>query len=438
MPKCRRRAMHGGRMADARNDTHGVAERLIDPEKEKEQASPPAQRQRVRRSKAETALLIRDAYYNPETGYVGAQKLHRRLKKDGVTMREVKEFLGNQEVVQVNRKQTDTGSFVPMYPLQQIQIDLIFIKNQQLNNATYAMTAIDVFSKKATVALMARKDAPSDLKALKTVLERLGTPDQIMTDEGSEFNNNLVRDYLKEKKVELILTLNHAPFVERFNRTLKEMLDKHLQTTKTKTITNVLPQVVRNYNSSYHRAIGMAPNEVTEETEREAWMRMDDRARKRHRMRVNVGDKVRVLLKKKAFAKGFKPQWTDAIHTVEKKEGRYFHVDGMPRRYLRAALQKVGASVDAPKIEADLTGTLEGRLKQMGQRLPRDRTTHRAKEVELAGIPDALPDDPRLKVPTALSTRAQKKKAQEKKARPAPDYGKVGRQNILTGKRRRG
>ena len=310
-----------------------------------------------------TTQLIRDAYYNPETGYVGAQKLHRRLKKEGVTMREVKTFLANQEVVQVNRKQTDTGSFVPMWPLQQIQIDLIFIKNKGLNNASYAMTAIDVFTKKAGVELMKNKDAESSVEAMTVLLGKLGTPDEIMTDEGSEFNNHLMKEYLEKKGVELILTLNHAPFVERFNRTLKEMLSKHLQATNTKTITTALPKVVRNYNTSYHRAIGMAPNEVTKDTEREAWTRMDDRAKKRHRVRVWKGDKVRVLVKKKAFDKGYKPQWTKKIHTVERREGRYFHVDGLDRKYLRAALQKVGTDVEAPTIEADLEGTLEGRLK---------------------------------------------------------------------------
>ena len=355
--------MYGGRMADTRsNNTQGQAERLIDPVKEKEQAAEaqPAEQEQ----KADTVRLIRDAYYNPETGYVGARKLHRRLKKQGVTLREIQSFLKNQEVVQVNRKQTDTGSFVPMWHLQQIQIDLIYIKNQGLNNASYGMTAIDVFTKRAAVELMKKRDAPSSLAALKVVLERLGTPDEIMTDEGSEFNNKLVRAHLKDIGVELILTLNHAPFVERFNRTLKEMLSKYLQATKTKTITNALPKVVANYNSSYHRAIGMAPDEVTEETQREAWTRMDDRARKRHRVAVRVGDRVRVLQKKKAFNKGYTPQWTKTIHTVEKRVGRYYMVDGLDRKYLRAALQRVGEDVHEAEIEGDLEGTLEGRLKK--------------------------------------------------------------------------
>jgi hypothetical protein len=334
------------------------------------------------KGKSDTTQLIKDAFYNPLTGYVGAQKLHKRLKKEGVTMREIESFMKKQEVVQVNRKQTDTGSFVPMWPLQQIQIDLIYIKNKGLNKASYAMTAIDVFTKRAEVALMKKRDAASSLEALKAILKSLGTPDEIMTDEGSEFNNATVKAHLKGEGIELILTLNHAPFVERFNRTLKEMLSKYLQATKTKTITNALPKVVSNYNSSYHRAIGMAPNEVNKDTEREAWLRMDDRAKKRHRVRVRVGDKVRVLQKKKAHDKGYKPQWTNAIHTVQKREGRYYVVNDMPRKYLRAALQKVGKSVDAPAIEADLKGTLEGRLKaglvKRKKRPPRETRAERA------------------------------------------------------------
>lgn len=172
--------------------------------------------------KASKLQLIKDAFYDPETGYVGAQKLHRRLKKHGVTHKEVQAFLSEQEVVQVNRKRTDTGSFVPMWPLQQIQIDLIYIKNPGLNKFSYAMTGIDVFSKRADVVLMKKKNKEASVAAMKEMLKRLGTPGEVLTDEGSEFNNRLLRKYLEEEGVELILTLNHAPFAERFNRTLKE------------------------------------------------------------------------------------------------------------------------------------------------------------------------------------------------------------------------
>jgi hypothetical protein len=58
--------------------------------------------------------LIFDTYYNPETGYSGAQKLYERLKNQGVTMKDVQEFLKTQHVVQVNKKNTGKlGSFVP-------------------------------------------------------------------------------------------------------------------------------------------------------------------------------------------------------------------------------------------------------------------------------------------------------------------------------------
>ena len=57
---------------------------------------------------------------------------------------------------------------------------------------------------------------------------------------------------MSDNNIEIIFTLGHAPMVERFNRTLKELLNKYLQSTNSKTITNVLPKILNNYNSSYH------------------------------------------------------------------------------------------------------------------------------------------------------------------------------------------
>ena len=56
---------------------------------------------------------------------------------------------------------------------------------------------------------------------------------------------------MKENKIEVIFSLTHAPMVERLNRTIKELLEKYLQATGTKTITNVLPKIIKNYNNSY-------------------------------------------------------------------------------------------------------------------------------------------------------------------------------------------
>eukprot|EP00732_Lithocolla_globosa_P001718 Lithocolla_globosa_v1_NODE_925_length_3076_cov_153.246938.p1 type:complete len:340 gc:universal NODE_925_length_3076_cov_153.246938:2869-1850(-) len=317
--------------------------------------------------------LISNTFYDPISGYVGSKKLYERLKDKGVTLKEIKEWLANQEVVQVNTKSSGPlGSFIPNYPLQQFQIDLVYIENKGLNKASYALTCIDTFSKMADVELMRNKTMDETVRAMKEIFRGMGIPEQIYCDEGSEFNNYKFRALCKENEIELILTLKHATFIERFNRTLKEMISKYLQATKSKTITNILPKVVKNYNSSYHSTIEMAPDQVNKKNEHEVYNNILEKATIKNRPILRVGDKVRVQLKSKSFQKGYSPKWSKTIHTVEKKDGRYYIVNDDKRKYLRAYLQKVHEA-NAPTIDADLQGTREGYLKALAKK-PRTRS----------------------------------------------------------------
>ena len=310
--------------------------------------------------------LILDYYYSPDTGFIGVRKLYEKLKQvePMITMKEIKEVLNRQEIVQVTQKKNKTGSFVPTHIKQEFQIDIIYLDHPNLNEHKYALTAIDIFSKKATCVPMKRKDENETCRVFNIVLERLGTPEMVYADEGKEFDNTKFRNLLKDHKIELILTLTHAPVIERFNKTLKEMLQKYLVASKSKTITNVLPRILKNYNDSYHRSIKMTPNEVIEANSREVHQNLLDVSNRIHREPLRVGDKVRTQKKAKTGDKMYKPQWSTVTHTIESKDthGRYT-LDGVKRKYLRAHLMKVG-EVQTQKVEADIENTKEGRLKK--------------------------------------------------------------------------
>src|SRR5437879_3187966 len=96
---------------------------------------------------------------------------------------------------------------------------------------------------------------------MEQIVKRMGIPKYVYCDEGSEFNNDQFKKLMDKHGIELIFTLRHATIVERLNRTIKEMLYKYLQSTIQKR-SHVLPKILKNYNNSYHRIIGMAPNEV--------------------------------------------------------------------------------------------------------------------------------------------------------------------------------
>ena len=56
---------------------------------------------------------------------------------------------------------------------------------------------------------------------------------------------------------------NKASIMERFNRTFKERMYRYFIVAKTLRYEGVLQLLVRGYNASKHRSIGMAPKDVT-------------------------------------------------------------------------------------------------------------------------------------------------------------------------------
>jgi hypothetical protein len=307
--------------------------------------------------------LIKRFFYNPESGYIGINKLYYKLKDKGITKADIKKVLEKQEVVQVNKKNVGKHrSFVAPYPKYQYQIDLIYLENTHLNKASYGLTMIDIFSRKGDIELLKKRDTPNVLSAFNKLIERMGVPEFIYSDEGSEFISTEFKQLLKKLNINQILTLSHAPFAERFNRTIKEMLDKYLQSTNSKTITNILPKVIKNYNNSFHRSIGMTPNEVNKTNQDAIYLKLSLKANTEEHPKLNKGDRVRVRLKSTSFEKGYKPKWSKTTYIIQDKEkDGVYTIEGLTRKYLRSFIQKIG-EVQAPIIAPDNLGTLEGTL----------------------------------------------------------------------------
>ena len=88
----------------------------------------------------------------------------------------------------------------------------------------------------------------------------------MQTDAGTEFINKKTQELLKQNKIEWFQSQNEtkAQIVERFNRTLKDRMYKYFTANNTKRWIDVLPDLVHNYNNSYHRSIKMTPVQARE------------------------------------------------------------------------------------------------------------------------------------------------------------------------------
>ena len=97
------------------------------------------------------------------------------------------------------------------------------------------------------------------------------------------------------------------PFVpERFIRTFKNKIFKHMTAASKNIYFDVLDDIVDKYNNTVHRTIKMKPVDVTSDSYAE--YNEDSNATKR---KFKVGDLVRILKYKNIFAKGYTNNWSE-------------------------------------------------------------------------------------------------------------------------------
>ena len=96
---------------------------------------------------------IRDLYYDPEQGLTNIDDMHRKLKKDGITKAEIKEFLNKQNVYQLHKRPTRIRHYFPIHAShenQLMQIDLADFSDisGSNNGIKYILSGIDVLQEK--------------------------------------------------------------------------------------------------------------------------------------------------------------------------------------------------------------------------------------------------------------------------------------------------
>ena len=86
-------------------------------------------------------------------------------------------------------------------------------------------------------------------------------------DKGSEFYNNSFKKWLQNKNIVMYLTHHERKSVvaERFTRTLKNTIYKHMTSISKNVYINKLDDIVNEYNNTYHRTIKVKPVDVKEQ-----------------------------------------------------------------------------------------------------------------------------------------------------------------------------
>jgi hypothetical protein len=347
--------------------------------------------------------LLQNLYNDASLGLTTGQKLYNHLKSNGetgYTLSKINEFLKSLEVNQVLTKRRGNISFVAEGPLEQFQIDLVYMPKSWFNNGfKYIFCCVDVFSKKADMIPLKDREQTTTTKAFEKILNNLGIPKTIYSDQGSEFKNASFQKLLDKHNIQIIFALGHASFVESFNKTMKNRMMKYMKLKNTDNWSKIVSPVLDAYNNSPHSTTKIAPNKVNKENEIQVLMNISKRAKKGTYPKLEVGDNVRVPVIHKQ-KKGYKDSFSMEIHKLEDKNRGLYTVDGSihPRKDLQLVKgnvikaptktkaqqkqydiqDKVGKSLNNPEVK-DLVGIKT--KKQTKEILNSERKT-RAQTVE--------------------------------------------------------
>ena len=131
----------------------------------------------------------------------------------------------------------------------------------------YLLCVIDFFSRYAWVVGLKDKKGVGIVNRFQKILNSSKRkPNKIWVDHGSEFYNNVFKTFLKNNDIEMYSTHNEGKSVvaERFIRTLKNKIYKHMTTVGKNVYFDVLEDIVNKYNNTYHNSIKMKPEDVTD------------------------------------------------------------------------------------------------------------------------------------------------------------------------------
>ena len=214
------------------------------------------------------------------------------------------------------------NSYVAPHALHELQLDLaIFTDSTKDNDGyKYAFVAIDIFSKYMWAIPIRDKKPQESIRAFNEVLDKIGTPQQIMSDREGAWESTEFVKLLNQHKINHIISSSPPPFSERAVQELKNMIHTRLDgldLEKEKWV-ELLPAVLKKYNSRVHGITGMSPNDARkDENNIQIYLNIRKHAQyKRSYPKLSVGDLVRTYVKAGSFKKGYNSSWSKDVFKV--------------------------------------------------------------------------------------------------------------------------
>ena len=277
--------------------------------------------------------VMKDVYYDPasEGCFGGKNRLKQGVYNSSgpvLNDREVDQWLAGEDTYTLHKpaRINYPRNRVMVYGIdEQFQADLVDMSMYEEFNDGYKfmLTCIDIFSKYAWCIPLKNKSGPVVTKAFASILAQGRKPMKLQTDRGGEFFNKFFSTLTSKEGIHHFATGSElkASVIERFNRTIKGHMWRYLTHINSKRYIEILQDLVKSYNNSYHRSIKMRPSEVCAKNEIDVYNNLyGEKPVKKQKtvFKYTVGDLVRISKTRGPFTKGYDENYTHEYFTITK------------------------------------------------------------------------------------------------------------------------
>ena len=270
---------------------------------------------------------LADVYYDPENP--AAYGSVNTLAKAAGSRREfVQEWLSGEAAYTKHRrvrKRLANDRIVVQGIDAQHSMDLADMQKyaNENNGVRFLLCVVDSLSKYAWVLpLLDKRPYTVSVALSKLYSKNKRVPKTVRSDRGTEFMGLQTQNLFKKLGIKHYTADNRtkAAISERFIRTLKEKIWRHFTATGRHKYVDVLQSLVKGYNHSVHRTIGMAPADVTVYNGDLVWQKLYghllEKKSPNKRDALKVGQKVLIAKETGIYKKGYQGGWSSETFEI--------------------------------------------------------------------------------------------------------------------------
>ena len=190
----------------------------------------------------------------------------QKLGMGNFTMNDLSEELNKPVINKFPRKKIIVNHIDEIHSCDLVDMQ----KYSRINKGyKYIFTNIDIFSKYSWAFPLKSKKI-SDIKQCFQKIFKERKPIYIWSDQESAFFSKEMLKFFEDNNVKIYYTNSNlkAVVVERFNRSLRELMMKEFVKNNNTIWYNILPNLIKEYNNRYHRTIKMKPVDVNKSNEK--------------------------------------------------------------------------------------------------------------------------------------------------------------------------